>query len=343
MLLSHTPAGTCSAQAEFLLRGQLLSLLSAKRRAPGGSTSSAVAAATAAAAAAVGSGAAGSSSIGIAMVTPNAACVGQLDKGAIENAIAAVLVSLSLVMAGSGHLPTFRLIQILSRRAAAPLRPSSQPGVGPDGQPSGPGAVAALLGGPGVGTNSLNYGHHLAVSLAAGLLFLSGGRSSVSTSNESIAALLIALYPVWPCTPTDQRCHLQVSERGVSLFLSLLFWQVEQALDTLCSDSGRFVNDGILTGYSVTARSAFWEVVSFDEECSTLQYTVALFMCLQMRDRCCCMHQQRQSMQLSLHTHSRTPTILELAIEPLPCTYTRTHQQQQQQLSNSSALQYPGT
>jgi hypothetical protein len=118
-------------------------------------------------------------------------------------------------MAGSGHLPTFRLIQMLSRRAAAPLRPPSQvTAQGPDGQPGC--FITAVLGGAGVGTNSLHYGHHLAVSLAGGLLFLSGGRSSLSTSNEAVAALLIALYPVWPCTPTDQRCHLQVGpDRGV--------------------------------------------------------------------------------------------------------------------------------
>lgn len=196
-------AGTCSAQAEFLLRGQLLALLSAKRRAPGGSTSNAVAAATAAAAAGVATGA----NFGVGYLPPSAACIGQLDKAALEDAIVVVLLSLSLVMAGSGHLPTFRLIQMLSRRVAAPLRPPSQAAT-PDGQPGGP--IAAVLGGAGVGTNSLHYGHHLAVSLAAGLLFLSGGRSSLSTSNEAIAALLMALYPVWPCTPTDQRCHLQV-------------------------------------------------------------------------------------------------------------------------------------
>lgn len=130
-----------------------------------------------------------------------------------------VLLSLAMVMAGSGHLPTFRLIQLLSRRAAAPLRPPGQ--VAPQGPDAPPNcAITAVLGGAGVGTSSLHYGHHLAVSLAGGLLFLSGGRSSLSTSNEAVAALLIALYPVWPCTPTDQRCHLQVGEsvRGCKPF-----------------------------------------------------------------------------------------------------------------------------
>lgn len=32
-----------------------------------------------------------------------------------------------------------------------------------------------------------------------------------STSNSSIAALLIALYPRLPTGPNDNRCHLQVN------------------------------------------------------------------------------------------------------------------------------------
>lgn len=95
-------------------------------------------------------------------------------------------------------------MQALSRRSAGPLRATAV-----EGQTLG--GIAALLAGPSIGTGNLNYGNHLAVSLAAGLLFLSAGRSSISTSNESIAALLIALYPVWPSSPTDHRCHLQVT------------------------------------------------------------------------------------------------------------------------------------
>lgn len=94
-------------------------------------------------------------------------------------------------------------LQALSRRSAGPLRTAPV-----EGQPLG--GIAALLNGPGMGTGNINYGNHLAVGLAAGLLFLSGGQASISTSNESIAALLIALYPVWPCSPTDHRSHLQV-------------------------------------------------------------------------------------------------------------------------------------
>jgi anaphase-promoting complex subunit 1 len=173
-----------------------------------------VAAAAAAAAAAVAAGGAPGSSVGVGMVPPAAAAVGVLDRLALEDAICSVLLSLCLVMAGTGHLPTFRLVQLLSRRAAAlPTRPQQAAAPEEAAPPGSAPSIAAMLGGPGLGTTSLHFGHHLAVSLAGGLLFLSGGRASLSTSNEALAALLIALYPTWPTTPTDQRCHLQVRVR----------------------------------------------------------------------------------------------------------------------------------
>lgn len=48
------------------------------------------------------------------------------------------------------------------------------------------------------------------ISLAIGFLFLGGGMRTFSTSNSSIAALLITLYPRLPTGPNDNRCHLQV-------------------------------------------------------------------------------------------------------------------------------------
>jgi len=41
-------------------------------------------------------------------------------------------------------------------------------------------------------------------------LFLGGGMRTFSTTNHSIAALLITLYPRLPTGPNDNRCHLQV-------------------------------------------------------------------------------------------------------------------------------------
>lgn len=103
-------AGTSNAAAEALLRQHLLQLLHAKRRAPGGPNDQSIAPAMAAAAAAAATGTR-ATGVGIGY-SSSALSVGKVDKQAIENSMCVVLLSLSLVMAGSGHLPTFRLIQV---------------------------------------------------------------------------------------------------------------------------------------------------------------------------------------------------------------------------------------
>ncbi|RVW42311.1 Anaphase-promoting complex subunit 1 [Vitis vinifera] len=100
-----------------------------------------------------------------------------VDRGSLETCLHLIVLSLSVVMAGSGHLQTFRLLRFLRSRTSA------------DGH--------------------ANYGFQMAVSLAIGFLFLGGGMRTFSTSNSSIAALLITLYPRLPTGPNDNRCHLQ--------------------------------------------------------------------------------------------------------------------------------------
>ncbi|XP_027331009.1 anaphase-promoting complex subunit 1 isoform X2 [Abrus precatorius] len=100
-----------------------------------------------------------------------------IDRGTLETCLHLIVLSLSVVMAGSGHLQTFRLLRFLRSRNCA------------DGQS--------------------NYGIQMAVSLAIGFLFLGGGMRTFSTNNSSIAALLITLYPRLPTGPNDNRCHLQ--------------------------------------------------------------------------------------------------------------------------------------
>ncbi|XP_047093985.1 anaphase-promoting complex subunit 1 isoform X1 [Lolium rigidum] len=100
-----------------------------------------------------------------------------VDRGTLELCLHLIVLSLSLVMAGSGHLQTFRLLRYLRGRSSA------------EGQ--------------------VNYGLQMAVSLAVGFLFLGGGTHTFSTSNSAIAALLITLYPRLPTGPNDNRCHLQ--------------------------------------------------------------------------------------------------------------------------------------
>lgn len=55
----------------------------------------------------------------------------------------------------------------------------------------------------------VTYGYHMAIGMAVGLLFLGGGRLTISTSKPAIAALLAALFPRFPNSPSDNRYHLQ--------------------------------------------------------------------------------------------------------------------------------------
>ncbi|XP_021295540.1 anaphase-promoting complex subunit 1 [Herrania umbratica] len=100
-----------------------------------------------------------------------------VDRGTLEICLHLIVLSLSVVMAGSGHLQTFRLLRFLRNRSSI------------DGH--------------------ANYGIQMVVSLAIGFLFLGGGMRTFSTSNSSVAALLITLYPRLPTGPNDNRCHLQ--------------------------------------------------------------------------------------------------------------------------------------
>ncbi|ERN05300.1 anaphase-promoting complex subunit 1 isoform X1 [Amborella trichopoda] len=101
-----------------------------------------------------------------------------VDRGTLETCLHIVVLSLSVVMAGSGHIQTFRLLRYLRGRNSV------------DGH--------------------INYGSQMAVSMAIGFLFLGGGMRTFSTGNNAIAALLISLYPRLPTGPNDNRCHLQV-------------------------------------------------------------------------------------------------------------------------------------
>ncbi|GIM09537.1 hypothetical protein Vretimale_13366 [Volvox reticuliferus] len=166
-------AGSANSRAYETLRSVALALLAAKRRLPEVAASS-----TASGGAAVVTGAGQVSGGGVA-------AVGRLDRAPVEAALSVVVLALSVVMAGTGHLPTFHLLQALSNRR----------------HPTHHHVLHSL----GVG-----YGAHCAVSLSLGFLFLGAGTHTFSTTNSAVAALLVALFPTLPHTPTDNRCHLQV-------------------------------------------------------------------------------------------------------------------------------------
>ena len=106
-----------------------------------------------------------------------------IDKHALETCLCCAALGLACVLAGSGHLDTLRLLRLLRRRVDPPHH--------------------------GGGGGSITYGSHMAISLAIGLLFLGGGTHTLSTSPAATAALLTAIVPPFPATPTDNRGHLQ--------------------------------------------------------------------------------------------------------------------------------------
>ena len=55
----------------------------------------------------------------------------------------------------------------------------------------------------------VNYGSHMAVSMAIGFLFLGGGAYTLGTSNQAIAALVISMFPKMPLDANDNKFHLQ--------------------------------------------------------------------------------------------------------------------------------------
>lgn len=102
----------------------------------------------------------------------------QAGKSTVENCTVVVLLSLAMVMAGTGDLDVLRIGRALRKR------------VGPQ-------------------HSYATYGSHMAVSMAIGLLFLGGGRYSLSTKPEAIAAMLCAFFPKFPTHSIDNRYHLQ--------------------------------------------------------------------------------------------------------------------------------------
>lgn len=57
--------------------------------------------------------------------------------------------------------------------------------------------------------DGVSYGTHMASHMALGLLLAGAGRYTLGTSNAAVASLLLAFYPAFPSTPTENRAHLQ--------------------------------------------------------------------------------------------------------------------------------------
>ncbi len=96
-------------------------------------------------------------------------------KATMEQTICIMVLALSLVMAGSGDLEVIRLVRFLRSR------------VGPQKY------------------STVTYGSHMALHMALGLLFLGGGRYTLNTEPESVAAMVVAFFPKFPTHSNDNR------------------------------------------------------------------------------------------------------------------------------------------
>ena len=92
----------------------------------------------------------------------------------IEQTLCILVLSLGIVMAGSGDLEVTRIARFLGSR------------VGPKWP-------------------TVTYGSHMAVHMALGLLYLGGGRFSLSTEPRAVAAMICAFYPKFPTHSLDNR------------------------------------------------------------------------------------------------------------------------------------------
>lgn len=54
-------------------------------------------------------------------------------------------------------------------------------------------------------SSSNTYGMEMCIAMATGILFLGGGRYSLSNDDRSIAVLLAAVFPKWPINANDNR------------------------------------------------------------------------------------------------------------------------------------------
>lgn len=118
----------------------------------------------------------------------------QRTTGAYELCILSCTMALTLVMAGTGDLRAFTILQHFHRRTKT------------------------------------SYGVHAAVSMCMGFLFLGSGRLTLSNSTTAVAALVAATYPVWPRHPEDNEYHLQALRH---LYATAVVPRVMEAVDAI--------------------------------------------------------------------------------------------------------------
>ncbi|CAG8095071.1 unnamed protein product [Penicillium salamii] len=99
----------------------------------------------------------------------------RLARNSVRNCQDVVALAATAVMAGTGDIALFRRLRSLHGRIDA----------------------------------DTTYGSHMAAHMAIGVLFLGGGSYTLGTSNQAVASLICAFYPIFPTTVLDNKCHLQ--------------------------------------------------------------------------------------------------------------------------------------
>ncbi|RNC31362.1 putative cyclosome subunit, partial [Trypanosoma cruzi] len=122
----------------------------------------------------------------------------QRSTGAFQPCLSACTVALALIMAGTGDAQCLSVMQKLYKRT------------------------------------NVKYGDHLALSMSIGLLFLGGGQLTLSNSLSSVAALVMAFYPLWPDTTSDNKMHLQALRQ---LYCLAVVPRVIETIDVLTNRS----------------------------------------------------------------------------------------------------------
>uniref|UniRef100_K3WQA7 Anaphase-promoting complex subunit 1 beta-sandwich domain-containing protein n=1 Tax=Globisporangium ultimum (strain ATCC 200006 / CBS 805.95 / DAOM BR144) TaxID=431595 RepID=K3WQA7_GLOUD len=134
-------------------------------------------------------------------VGSNNTIIAATERVTIERCLAACAQALALVDAGSGNVKTLTLLRSINLRQRV--------------------------------DSELTYGNHMALSMAIGLLFIGGGRATVSRSKEAIASLVISLFPMFPMDTADNKYHLQAFRH-----LYVLAVDTSRLLETIDVNSG---------------------------------------------------------------------------------------------------------
>lgn len=98
-------------------------------------------------------------------------------KNFLESCVCTLLMAISLVNAGTGNVKALRLCRFMQSKIA-----NTQ-----------------------ITSTSNTYGMEMCIAMATGILFLGGGRYSLSNDDRSIAVLLAAVFPKWPINANDNR------------------------------------------------------------------------------------------------------------------------------------------